>query len=69
MRSPGVRQKAGREMKYLQVQRHDDTRSTQKKKKKNDPESVRRRLQNSLPWALSRWFSRVILGKDLSKKK
>ncbi|NYT08812.1 MAG: hypothetical protein GKC09_02565 [Methanosarcinales archaeon] len=69
MRSPGVRQKAGREMKYLQVQRQDDTMSTQKKKKKNDPESVRRRLQNSLPWALSRWFSRVILGKDLSKKK
>jgi len=69
MRSPGVRQRAGREMKYLQVQRQDDTMSTQKKKKKNDPESVRRRLQNSLPWALSRWFSRVILGKDLSKKK
>jgi len=39
------------------------------KKRKNDPESVRKRLQNSLPWALSRWFSRVILGKDLSKKK
>ena len=68
MRSPGVRQKAGREMKYLQVQRQDDTMSTQKKRKA-DPESVRRRLQNSLPWALSRWFSRVILGKDLSKKK
>lgn len=68
MRSPGVRQKAGREMKYLQVQRQDHTMS-EHKKRKNDPESVRRRLQNSLPWALSRWFSRVILGKDLSKKK
>jgi hypothetical protein len=30
---------------------------------------VRRRLENSLPWSLSRWFSRVILGRDLSRKK
>jgi len=55
-------------MKYLQVKRYDRTMS-EHKKRKNDPESVRRRLENSLPWALSRWFSRVILGRDLSKKK
>lgn len=69
MRSPADgRQRAGRGMKYLQVKRYDCTMS-EHKKRKNDPESVRRRLENSLPWALSRWFSRVILGRDLSKKK
>jgi hypothetical protein len=40
-----------------------------KSKKRKDPEAIRRRLENSLPWSLSRWFSRVILGRDLSKKK
>jgi len=43
--------------------------SAQAKKRKNDPESVRRRLENSLPWSLSRWFSRVIRGKDASRKR
>jgi len=30
--------------------------STQFKKRKNDPESVKKRLENSLPWSLSRWL-------------
>ena len=32
-------------------------------KRKNDPELVRKRLENSLPCSLSRWLSRVIRGK------
>ena len=39
------------------------------KNRKNDHESVRRRLENSLPWSLSRWLSRIIRGKEASRKR
>jgi hypothetical protein len=42
--------------------------STQSKKKMSDPESVRKRLENSLPWSLSRWLSRVILARTPRSK-
>jgi hypothetical protein len=32
--------------------------SKQSQKRKDSPEEIRRRLENSLPWSLSRWFAR-----------
>jgi len=33
------------------------------KSKKSSPEQIKRRMQNSLPWRVSRWLSRVLRGK------
>jgi hypothetical protein len=38
-------------------------------KRRNDPEAVRKRLENSLPWSLSRWFSNLTRGKNSRKKR
>lgn len=32
--------------------------SRQSKKRRDSPEVIRKRLENSLPWCLSRWFAR-----------
>ncbi len=41
----------------------------QSKKRSSDPEAARKRLENSLPWSMSRWFSSLWGQKARSKKK
>jgi hypothetical protein len=33
------------------------------KRSKDSPEKMRKRLENSLPWSLSRWFSNLLRKK------
>ena len=37
--------------------------SRQSKKRRDSPEVIRKRLENSLPWCISRWFARAIRRK------
>ncbi len=39
------------------------------RKRSSEPEAVRKRLENSLPWSLSRWFSGLFGQSARSKKK
>jgi hypothetical protein len=37
--------------------------SRKSKKRRDSPEVIRKRLENSLPWSLSRWFARIMKRK------
>jgi|ADurb_Val_01_Slu_FD_contig_51_356453_length_1839_multi_3_in_0_out_0_2 hypothetical protein len=47
----------------LAINRERDHMSRKSKKRRDSPEVIRKRLENSLPWSLSRWFARIMKRK------